>query len=141
MCSAAIFPTHNFEDQKLQDLASTSAILDILTITSFFGGENGAFVFSWLPDSDPSCKSLIRSLDRIPDADLANAITRYLFESSENVHIKPDWWEQRPTDVQNALINRMFPLTDQSGPYLVDDGVEYFSNWNVLGRRMLGLKL
>lgn len=70
MCSGGVFPEQDFEGHNLQDIADLGATPHLLTFTSFYGGDGGAVVFTWLPESDRTCKRFVDSLHRVPDATL-----------------------------------------------------------------------
>lgn len=107
MCSGTFGPEQDFEGHNLQDLGDTSVIPHLISVTSFFGGQYGHVVFTWLPEDDPVCIPFIRTLAAIPDLDLSSALIRFMFESFENIHISPAWWEALPPAHQISLIGRM----------------------------------
>jgi hypothetical protein len=53
----------------------------------------GAYVFSWLPNSDRVAKQFLESLLRISNELKPDAIVRLAFNDMENLAISPDWWE------------------------------------------------
>ncbi|MEB0108403.1 YecA family protein [Pseudomonas sp. MH9.3] len=107
MCSATYAPDKDFEGQHLQDMADVGLIPNMMSVTSFYGGDKGQIVFTWLPDDDETCIPLIESLERVKDADISAKVVSYLFDNFENVHVSPIWWDSIGPDNQAALINRM----------------------------------
>ena len=144
MCSGGVFPNQDFEGGELQDIADLTATPHVLTFTSFYGGDCGVVVFTWLPESDRTCKRFIESLHRVPDAALTNALLRFFFEHCENVHMNPDWWEKLPAQTRDAVIERMAasanPEMARPGAILTDDGVN-FSPWKVIRRQSVGFEI
>ncbi len=144
MCSGGVFPEQDFEGGELQDIADLAATPHLLTFTSFYGGDCGAVVFTWLPESDRTCKRFIESLHLVPDATLTNALLRFFFEHCENVHMNPDWWEKLPAPTRDAVIERMAasanPEMARPGAILTDDGVN-FSPWKVIRRQSVGFEI
>lgn len=142
MCSGGVYPEQDFEGHKLQDIADLTATPHLLTFTSFYGGGCGVVVFTWLPESDATCKRFIESLHRIPEAALTNALLRFFFEHCENVHMKPEWWEQLPTQTRQAVSERMVasanPEITRPEAILADDGVK-FRPWKVIRRSSVGI--
>ena len=137
MCSGAFFPEQDFNGLKLQDIGDTKATLDLLSFTSFFGGNAGAIVFAWTADSDRTCERLIESLHAIDDSHVTAALLRLFFEHCENVHMRPDWWDGLKDRSRQALVRRMAasanPWTSRPAAILADDGLQV-SSWKVLRR-------
>lgn len=144
MCSGGFFPTQDFEDCELQDLTDLGQIPHLLNCTSFYGGHHGAVVFTWLPESDSTCIRFIKSLHRVPDEALTGALLRFFFKHFENVHIKPDWWENLPEQNRETLILHMAESADTEVALqkqnLADDGI-YFSPWQVIQRIIIEFEI
>lgn len=107
MCSGSYAPERDFDGRHHQDMADITLTPHMLSVTSFFGGEKGHIVFTWLPADDPVCIPVIQTLERVSDEDLSSRIICFLFENFENVHISPDWWDSLDKVTQNALVLRM----------------------------------
>ena len=137
MCSGSVLPEQDFSGVILQDLGRLSKTPDLLTFSSFFGGESGVIVFSWLSSSDRSCEAFAASLHAIPDKFLTDSLLRFFFEHCENIHIGPDWWENIQERNRHALIERFAisasPHEERRPGVLMDDGVQ-FDPWHVLRR-------
>ena len=137
MCSAAVSPEQDFNGLKLQDIGDLTKTPDLLSFTSFFGGNAGAIVFVWTADSDRACERLIESLHAIDDSHVTAALLRLFFEHSENVHMRPDWWEGLKEASRQAIVRRMTasvnPLMSRPDAILADDGLQVPS-WKVLRR-------
>lgn len=115
MCSGTYAPEIDFDGRRLQDMADVSVIPNMLSVTSFYGGEAGQVIFTWLPEDDPVCIPLIESLERVCNEDLSSRLVVYLFETFENVHISPTWWSSIGTQTQTALLHRM--MGDMGVPF------------------------
>ena len=140
MCSGECFPEQDFDGVELQDLLDLSKIPDLLSFASFYGGQHGVVAFSWLLESDSTCRTFIKSLDGISDQYVTGALLRFFFTHCENLHIDPDWWESLPQGVQDTLIRR---IADSADPYkarpkavLSDDGILY-EQWAVVNRKLV----
>ena len=139
MCSGAILPEHDFAGTILQDLSDLKKTMDMMTFTSFCGGKHGFVVFSWFSECDPSCMTFITSLAALPDSKVTAALIRFLFETCENIHMKPDWWEGLSQSTQTALIDRfgasILNFEDRTNP-LEDDGIT-FNTWPLVNRSLI----
>ena len=140
MCSGGVFPEQDFEGNVLQDLSDLKTTPFIINFASFYGGERGAVVFTWLPESDSTCRVFIKNLDCIPDAALTDGLLRFFFEFCENVHMQPEWWETLAGTTREAIINRMTTFAKPTiGPLpgcLKDDGVR-FPAWEIVRRHFV----
>lgn len=107
MCSATYAPTIDFAGRHLQDMADLTLVPELMSVTSFFGGEKGYVVFTWMAEDDRCCTALIKSLERISDDDLASRLVEFFFDNFENVFASPPWWEALDKPNQDALVQRM----------------------------------
>ena len=125
MGSGGFYPEQDFMGVKLQSVVSDD-IPDLIFFTSFYGGEHGVVVFSWLAENAQACCSFIKSLDAIPDESMTAALLRCFFEYCENIHMKPDWWETLPNKIRNSAIQRLQrSMSSPSLGNIKDDGVIY----------------
>lgn len=107
MCSATYAPTIDFAGKRLQDMADLTLVPELMSITSFFGGEKGYIVFTWMAEDNHCCTALIKSLEMISDTDLTPRLVEYFFDNFENVFASPLWWEAIGKPNQDALVQRM----------------------------------
>lgn len=142
MCSAGLFPYESFDGSNVQDFANLTRPADAIYYTSFAADDIGAVVFTWLPDSDKTCRRFIETLEHVGDSQLTNTLVRFFFEFCENVQISPDWWDSLGGDVQMALRKRISAagnvMVARSPGCLLDDGVHY-DEWGVRRRFWVGL--
>ncbi len=144
MCSGGFYPEQDFEGNEMQDLLDFGRVPSLLTVTSFYGGQRGMIVLSWLDRDDPACIPFVESLYRTGDDTVTDALMRLLFTHFENIHIQPQWWEELSTECQQALMARFYasvhPFTPRAEGFLTDDGLR-FDPWPVVGRRCFGFEL
>lgn len=107
MCSGTYAPNVDFWGRQLQDMADLALVPELMSVTSFFGGEKGQIVFSWMAEDDRCCTALIKSLEQINDDDLSSTLVAYFFDHFENVFASPSWWDGLGQSNQDALIQRM----------------------------------
>lgn len=123
-------PVFDFDGRLIEDnadrLASIEATPDLVTISLLGSDEGGAFVLGWHVSSDRSCNSLAATLLCVPEECLCDAIVRLAFESSENIFMRPDWWEELQQAEQDELLLRFTDNVDLTAPLrpdaLCDDG-------------------
>ena len=127
MCSFAFLPEQDFDGSELQNLSDLSTAPDLLSVTSFHGGERGIVAFSWLADNDKTCRGFIESLQVIPNGLVTAALLRLFFSHSENIHMAPDWWEALPQWTRDTLQKRFTSSANlwEATPkaVLADDGM------------------
>ena len=137
MCSCAPYPVQDFNGIELQTLIDPLRLPDMLSITSFCGGQRGVVAFSWLANNDRTCRAFIESLKIIPDELVTAALLRLFFTYAENIHMAPGWWEGLPEQTQDAVVKRMKINADLANALppaaLTDDGVS-FDAWAVSER-------
>ena len=140
MCSGAVFPEQDFEGIKLQEIRDLQKTPHLICFTSFYGGERGVVAFSWLAESDRTCRAFIESLKAIPDELVTAALLQFFFTHCENVHMEPDWWESLSEETCNAVIERMAVSADlhkaRPNAVLANDGVAY-DPWPIVNRRLV----
>lgn len=107
MCSGTYAPSVDFWGRQLQDMADLALVPELMSVTSFFGGEKGQIVFTWMVEDDRCCMALIKSLEQIDDVDLSSKLVAYFFDNFENVFVSPSWWDDIGKSNQDALIERM----------------------------------
>ena len=144
MCSSGLFPTVDFSGRALQDLSDLEVLPKLISFSSFASEKKGAIVFSWLAGSDDTCIPFIMSLHQISDVDLPNALVRFFFESTENLHLSPDWWDGLDEITKIKLIRRISTMANLSVPQstspYANDNVEYV-DWQIRKRIALGFPL
>lgn len=139
--SAGLFPEQDFEGNKLQDLYNLDVTPHLINYTSFCSENRGLIVFTWLPDSDPCCLPFIDSLRKLTPERQTDALIRFFFEFSENLHICPDWWENLAESKKNALIDRLASSMNvelaRSAGCIAEDNLK-LDDWPVLCTKSIG---
>lgn len=135
MCSGAMQPEYDFQGNQLQELSDTSTLLDHITFSLVATDTGGAAVFGWYGENKAS-EALITSLHSLQDVQIPDAITRYVFESYENVYASPDWWEGLDASSQEKLVSRLLSTleTERTASCLIDDGLRMV-RWKVTSRK------
>ena len=87
-------------------------MLDQLSFSSFYGGEHGVVVFSWLAEHERACRAFVRSLMAIPNNAVIKALLRFFVTHCENIHLAPEWWEGQTARSRQALTRRMNSYQD-----------------------------
>ena len=124
----AFYPEIDFNGVKLQDLGELNRLLEhiALNITSYDGQTVGCF--GWFGSDDGPSARLVNSLKALPTTRIADAFVRIVFEHSENIFLRPSWWEGLDHHKQEVLQSHMRSgvlfLAKESGN-IADKGVEY----------------
>jgi len=143
MCSASTFPEQDFEGNKLQDVADLKVTPHLLSFTSFYGGNRGIVAFTWLSECDRTCQPFINSLRTLPPDRMTDGLIRFFFSFCENLHIRPEWWEDLEGNKRDSLIDRLFASANtniaRKTACLADDSIRY-DNWPVSNLRAVGFR-
>ncbi len=136
LCASGFFPTHDFDGNVLQDLMDDTKIPNHLSSSLVATETGGAAVFMWL-GANPSAEQLIKSLHKLSDADLSQAMVRITFEFFENTYFSPKWWNALDEKSKMAIQIRVSNGADFTKERLPDclksDGNTYV-NWTVTAR-------
>ncbi|HSH98416.1 MAG TPA: hypothetical protein VK954_09005 [Methyloradius sp.] len=116
MCSSGFAPAIDFDGNELQDLTDLSLKPDMLTVSSYFSGQYGYVVFTWLNDDYETCARFINSLEKIKDDRLSSALVQLMFNYFENIHIAPEWWDGLDNKYKDFLVNTM---TNSGNPFVI----------------------
>ena len=128
MCSGGVFPEHTLSGERIQRLAPPQESFSLICFSSFASSTGGIIVFSWLKEAAIEGFRFIQDLSTIPDHLVTAHFLRFVFESCENVHIRPSWWKELSTETKNAIVRHMDVTSELHGAlrdYFSDDGVDY----------------
>lgn len=132
MMSSAWHPTSTFGGLMLPNadrLEIPHVLPDLLTCSILGDERSGSCVMAWHRDSDESCDAFITSLVNLPPQDLSNALLRFVFQTSENVFARPEYWEGLQERQRQSLIARTTDAANCEAPIretdLIDDGEDY----------------
>lgn len=131
----------DFSDIHLHDLADLSKPAPMLSISILNEGSRSVVVLAWPSDSDAPARRLVSSLCALPDSEIPSAILRLLFDSIDNLFMRPEWWESLIRRDREALELQMAqgtplgliegaPLGMYSERSLKDDG-RRLVNWRL----------
>ena len=142
MCTSGVAPEVGFDDRPLQDLGDLERHFDYMGL-SLLGrdGATGVAVLSWHQSSDESCIPLAESFIELPEEQQPEALLRFVLEHSENVFMRPSWWEGISREQRELLKERMragLPFSGRDQLSLADDGLRVAS-WGVTARKGVNL--
>lgn len=101
----AFHPEFDLTGNRLQQLGQDMVELDAVTLTvTAFEGHTIA-VFGWIGPNDGPARSLSNSLLDVEGMRKADALIRLLFVHSDNIFLKPSWWDSLPEKHKTALNN------------------------------------
>jgi SEC-C motif-containing protein len=130
------FPMFDFAGNQLQSLLERNKLPDHVTFSIIATDTGGAVVFSWLGDL-PCPERLVKSLHKLPDADIGDAFVRHAFEYCENIYMSPTWWDGLDEAKKIALRRRSTEAAgvtvERKNNCLMYDGHNYV-NWTVTAR-------
>jgi hypothetical protein len=82
-------------------------------------------VLGWIGSCDGPARALADSYVKIHDDRKADALIRLLFVQTDNLFIRPSWWDALPPDDQkafNAVAKSGTTMRTRTGQDLADDG-------------------
>ncbi|MFV1534866.1 SEC-C metal-binding domain-containing protein [Phaeobacter sp. JH209B] len=99
----AFHPEFDCTGLPLQKLGQDRVELDqiALTVTTF--DSQTVVVFGWIGNQEGPARSLVNSFLAIEDSRKADALVRLLFIHTDNLFLRPSWWEGLPESSQKAL--------------------------------------
>lgn len=134
MMSSVWYPTSDFVGNILPNmnrLGQYGAIPDALTFSLLGTDTGGAGVFVWHRNSDAACNQIVASLVGRERGRFTDALVRLAFQTSENIYLRPEWWEGLAAGDRAALVSRMATGLNPIEPFrstdLVDDGLRVAS--------------
>ena len=126
LASTAFLPEWNFEGNRLQNLDEIEEFHG-LAFSAWAANEDSTAVLCWHESADKICIPFVQSLQKIDDSRLANRILSMAFEESENVIMRPSWWEGLKDNDKDLLTVRVpsgMNSKDRREDCLADDGLE-----------------
>jgi hypothetical protein len=106
--ACAFYPEFDWTGKRLQYLTRVSPPLDELgfTITSY--QNRTSVVFVWTGSKTGIQRNFVETFLAIPDAEKAERITAFCFETSENSQLKPSWWQALAAPTRKFLSAKMW---------------------------------
>lgn len=138
VASGAFYPEFDFHGNELQKLNSPIGSLNLLTFNLIPIAQKSYAVFGWI-DKKQASMSLVNTLMQIDQSALASAIIQFCFDTSDNIFVRPSWWESLPAEIRKKLAELLANSTpgekDPMGLKLVSDQlvsaslVDFKRNW------------
>jgi hypothetical protein len=100
-------PEFDLNQVQLQDLGDLDIRPDILFFSSFESENRGYICFIWHQGMGPTCRLFIESFMALPNDQKPNAALQTLLSNSENMFLKPEWWECKSRSERDAVIQRV----------------------------------
>ncbi|THD34447.1 MAG: zinc chelation protein SecC [Sphingomonas sp.] len=101
----------DFDGNRLQRLGHGDAPFELVTLTvTAFQGRTVA-VFGWIGDADGPAARLVSSFAAIADDGKADALLRLLFVQTDNIFLRPSWWEGLDEADQKRLVGQVMAGT------------------------------
>lgn len=123
----AFHPEFDFDGAALQKLGQDSIELDQVTLTVTTFDNQTVVVFGWIGEPDGTARSLVDSFLTIEDSRKADALMRLLFIHTDNVFLRPSWWDGL-SDAAKKVLNDMSRSgtveRQRAGQEYLDDSLE-----------------
>jgi len=72
---------------------------------------------------------------------MTDGLIRFFFKFCENLHIRPEWWENLGDNKRDSIIGKLSGLANptiaRKSGYLADDGIKY-DNWPASDSKTIG---
>jgi hypothetical protein len=110
-------PTVDFQGVKRQSLMSRSVSALSLTVTVAAG--RTVAVFSWFDGPQSAGAQMANSFANVAEDDRPSALLRYCLASTENIHMRPSWWDGLTKEERSdadVLTHMGLPLSDEGDP-------------------------
>lgn len=103
VASAAFHPEFDFLGNLLQRLGRDGGDLEHITLNvTVFEGQT-LTVLGWIGNANGPAKAFADSFLQVADDRKADALTRLLFIQTDNLFLRPNWWEALPLVRQRAF--------------------------------------
>lgn len=120
MGTGGFCPLQDFLGARLQDLTNLSKISQPIYYASFSSEDKGVFCLIWLDGYGDACEKYSNSYLKIPDMDKPHEMITMMFDHSENIFLKPEWWEGLTKECQQNLNDRCFESSSISTSQKLD---------------------
>lgn len=126
----AFHPEFDLQGTPLQQLGRESVDFDHITLTVTTFEAQTIVVFGWIGSDNGPAKALADSFAAVEDARKADALVRLLFIHTDNLFLRPSWWESLPEASRKAL-NEMTrsgtTMRSRSGGEMADDATSFLA--------------
>lgn len=120
--SSSFLPSTDFKGTLIQDLSHMGELEHVtITITSYEG--KSMLIWAWVGRDDGVAAQFARSFLSIPIEHRADAIINAALVISENVFVRPSWWDALANEKKNSLLRKRavgLPFDETSESPLTD---------------------
>lgn len=125
VASCAFHPEFDLQGNPLQRLGRDGVDLEhiALNVTTF--GNQTTLVLGWIGSNDGPAKGFADSFVRVADDRKANVLVRLLFLQTDNLFLKPSWWNGLPParqEIFKGLLLSGLPMHARLAEEYIDDG-------------------
>lgn len=111
--AGAFYPEFDFECRRIQALNTSIGSLSLLTFSLTQIGDRTHAIFAWLDEKRPN-QQFVDSLRRVDRDVISSALVQFCFDTSDNVFVKPSWWNGLSAATKSALANLLSESTPGS---------------------------
>jgi hypothetical protein len=126
--ACAFHPEYGFDGTPLQRLGRRGAEFEHVCFNVTSDAAGTVAIFGWIGAVDGPAAQFVDSFRQLPHARKADAAVRATFELSDNVYIRPSWWDGL-TSLQRAAFERRISsgttTNERPANALVDTGTAY----------------
>ncbi len=130
VAAGALHPEFDFQGNALQRLGRGGGDFEHITLNvTTFSGQTVA-VFGWIGGNEGPAAALARSFTAVGDDRKADALVRFLFIHTDNLFMRPTWWETLPNSTQivfNTMTKSGTMMRARSGAELANDTLSVLS--------------
>lgn len=125
VASGAFHPEFDLQGNPLQRLGRDGANLEHITLNvTVFEGQT-VMALGWIGNDDGPAKTFANSFARVADNRKADVLVRLLFAQTDNLFLRPSWWEALPLAQQTVFKKMVLSGSTtqvRSAVQFVDDG-------------------
>ncbi len=121
----AFHPEYDFDGNALQRLARRGFDFEHMAIIVTAFDAQTVAIFAWIGARDGPAAKLASSFEALTEDRKADALVRLLFIHTDNIFLRPSWWNALPSDQRETfrgLVQVGAPLVERKGSHLIDDG-------------------
>lgn len=105
VAAATFLPEYDFSGNRLQPPLNPRSEHLCINVTVLNG--KSVAVFGWIREGDGASGQFVASFSSLPDDQKADALLLLLFEYSENVYMRPSWWNSLAPEVMKTLTSKI----------------------------------
>ncbi|MDH2352193.1 zinc chelation protein SecC [Bradyrhizobium sp. SSUT112] len=126
----AFHPEFDLQRKPLQQLGRDGVDFDHITLTVTTFEAQTIVVFGWIGSDAGPAKALAQSFAAVEDARKADALVRLLFIHTDNLFLRPSWWDAL-SELDRRTLNEMTrsgtTMRIRSGGEMADDRTSFLS--------------